>query len=75
MKQFFLLPFHTQPIKVKHIGELPTEIFDSRINKQDSIRILKLGGRFYHEKYRTYQVLVGGGKKLRKQKAIVRRIG
>ena len=33
-----------------------------RINKQDSIRIiLKLWGRFYHEKYKTnvYYVLVG----------------
>ena len=48
-----------------------------RINKQDSIRILKLCRRFYHEKYRTnaYYVLVGGGEKLSKQKATVRIIG
>ena len=25
-----------------------------RINKQDSVIILKLCGRFYHEKYKTY---------------------
>ena len=48
-----------------------------RINKQDSFKILKLCGRFYHEKYKinVYLVLVGRGKKLRKQKATVRRIG